>query len=525
MSGRTVPRFALAGLLAAALAAPAVAQQAEGGFQPPLNAESAVPQSNTAPPEAPMPRVKGVPTGTDFFLMYYGKQSAALSSYISSPDTADDAPKAEPVRPMTAPRSIESAPAPCCKPHAAGSAEDILVKVQEVRTGSFILGGSVNSDAGLTGTIVTDRPCCGADCCRKSAVAVTEIKLDPVARVNSPRVIRTRVQLAASLLDEQQFAAPPCSSAQTTPPVVSTCGGIPQPQVLTFGESAQIQLVVVDAPAPAPCPLPKAAANPLLGTWYRELGASVIAVTFTPDEMKLCMNSRDGNANATVTVTAHYTVTKDGLVFGAITGADVDAKLDDKGELGMELAEMSLVFQELTDRPFSFRTKMTSAGLMVSQVKAASGDQIRGQEFAALGGMFKFAKDGRVPAPAVKAVGTVIGFTTEFSSDPAARPPAMREPQPRFGVYTEYSSDPAAGPHAPTTREPLQRIGVDFNITTPVVAPPPRQIYRIEMVEQPILPSFGVTAPPRPVGNAGGPRRRSCAMTRHRGWRRTRSVN
>jgi len=424
-----------------------------------------------------MPRAKDVLVDNDFLRMYYAAQSAAFSGLIRSQDTADDAPKAEPVQPMVAPRPPEAAaPAPCCKPTAVGSADCGRVQVQETRTGSFILSGSVNSDAGLTGTIVTAAPpCCGAGCC-KSAVEVTEHKIDPVARVNSPRVIRTRVHLAASLLDEQQFA-PPCPSDQGTH-AVPTCGGIPQPHVFALGESAQIQLIVLDELASAPCPQPKPATNPLLGTWYRDLGMGVTAVTFTPDEMKLCLTQREGNNTVTITVTTHYTITKDGLVFGAVTGADVDAKLDGKVEAGMELAEMSLMLQELTDRPFSFRTKATSAGLMVSQVKAASGDQIRGQELAALGGLFKFAKDGRVPAPApmVKASGTGIGLHTEFCSDP------------------------------PATREP-QRMGVDFefNIKAPVVAPAPRPIYRVEVIEQPILPSFGLGAPSPPVRNASGP--------------------
>ena len=72
-----------------------------------------------------------------------------------------------------------------------------------------------------------------------------------------------------------------------------------------------------------------APANPLLGTWYRDVGVGVLVATFTPDEMKLCVTPREGGDSKksfTVTLTAHYTLTKDGLVYGAISGADMESK-------------------------------------------------------------------------------------------------------------------------------------------------------------------------------------------------------
>ena len=63
-----------------------------------------------------------------------------------------------------------------------------------------------------------------------------------------------------------------------------------------------------------------------------------------------------------VTITAHYTLTKDGLVYGAITGADADVKHDLKpGEstLGVYGARITLAaaLQKMVDVPFSFRAK------------------------------------------------------------------------------------------------------------------------------------------------------------------------
>src|SRR5207253_2149925 len=132
------------------------------------------------------------------------------------------------------------------------------------------------------------------------------------------------------------------------------------PVLQQFSTPAQIQLIVADDLMCPACPLPRIVPNPLLGTWYRDMGGlGVVVVTFTHDEMKVCLSQRETTITTTITVTAHYTITEDGLVYGAFTGADVDAKSDGtmRAAVGMEIAELSLVLQELSDRPFSFRTK------------------------------------------------------------------------------------------------------------------------------------------------------------------------
>ncbi len=335
MSGRTVPRFALAGFLAAAFAAPAVAQESL--------------------PEAPMPRAKA---NIEIELSFDLIKGFDVGLTWSGPAVA----------PM---------------PRAARA----------------------------------EGPCCGAECCRKPAAVV------PQSRRPDLR--------AYSAYDVTGIGMP----HPVSPGGAFTVFGPGQLRVT----GNVIELTTV-------------AANPLLGTWYRDTGVGVVAATFTHDELKLCLSQREGANTVTFTITAHYTLTKDGLVYGAVTGADVDAKLDGKGEAGMELAELSLVLQELADRPFSFRAKATSAGLMVSQLKFAA-DGAGGKDYAVLGGLYKSAKGGVVPAPAPLKTTVGTGLTAPALVDmPLPPPPAL-----------------------PTMSEPIQRVGIDFNFNPPQVLPCPQR--------------------------------------------------
>jgi hypothetical protein len=164
--------------------------------------------------------------------------------------------------------------------------------------------------------------------------------------------------------------------------------------------------------------------TPLIGTWYRDVGVGMLAVTFTPDEMKLCITPRegylDGDKPFTITLTAHYALTRDGLVYGAVTGADMESS---EG-LDKEDSELLTSMQALADRPFSFRIKQTSAGMMVSSLKFSMFEGHEEKDMQLFGGLYKSAKDGKVPvaAPAPKknnagaeigsAAGAAIGAVT-----------------------------------------------------------------------------------------------------------------
>ncbi|WP_162671342.1 hypothetical protein [Gemmata massiliana] len=241
-------------------------------------------------------------------------------------------------------------------------------------------------------------------------------------------------------------------------------------------------------------------ANALSGTWYRELPGTVLSVTFTNDELKLCMVQAVDGSTATFTLTAHYTLTKDGLVYGAVTGTDADVKQGaaKTAPVSSDLAELSMMLQAFVDAPFSFRTKMPSAGLMVSSVKCgALLDKIEVNPF---GGMFKFAKDGRVPAPVPLnagagktdvSLGAVIGPIV----DPAAG-----------STIGNVVDKPVPAPQAVTNPPDCQRVGIDFNFNPPVMIPPkPIGGACTLPPPPPVIPPAAVGTPLRPVCDTAVP--------------------
>jgi hypothetical protein len=228
----------------------------------------------------------------------------------------------------------------------------------------------------------------------------------------------------------------------------------------------------------------------LSGTWYREQGTWVVAVTFAGDEMT--MKATDFEAQAAVTMTAHYALTKDGLIHGAITGAEV-APLNDK-TAKTELVETALALQELIDHPFSFRAKMTSAGLSLSHLKL-SGFEREKKELLGLCGVYTFAKDGKVPEPkSPKAktarceecrpaggavVGVALGTAVGAACDKGV-------PLPAVGVKT-----------VTVGADGLERVGVDFATPVPqpaVLACPPPLVVVPAPPAQPVRP-VGATLP------------------------------
>jgi hypothetical protein len=66
--------------------------------------------------------------------------------------------------------------------------------------------------------------------------------------------------------------------------------------------------------------------NKLAGTWYRQFEGGVVAATFNDDELKMCATLNADGTLIHLTFIADYTLTKDGLVHGAISGVDWDIK-------------------------------------------------------------------------------------------------------------------------------------------------------------------------------------------------------
>jgi hypothetical protein len=119
--------------------------------------------------------------------------------------------------------------------------------------------------------------------------------------------------------------------------------------------------------------------------------------------LKLCMTQNAEGTIAHMTLTAHYAVTKEGMVHGVITGVDVDVRsisAEGSARATTAMTEGMAEMQKLVDCPFSFRVKSTSIGVMVSNLRVAV-DGMNSKEMAILCGMFQHAADGKVPTPRV----------------------------------------------------------------------------------------------------------------------------
>jgi hypothetical protein len=151
----------------------------------------------------------------------------------------------------------------------------------------------------------------------------------------------------------------------------------------------------------------------LAGTWVREMDGMRVAVTVSGDELKICLSQNFEGNTMCVTLTAEHTLTKDGLVHGAITGADAETKFSQNAAgsthdlLYTSLPRTLTALQSLVDCPFSFRTRMTSAGLMVSSLKMGLVEDEIKEMLPFMCGMYQFSKDGNLPP--LKPRKTLIG--------------------------------------------------------------------------------------------------------------------
>lgn len=159
----------------------------------------------------------------------------------------------------------------------------------------------------------------------------------------------------------------------------------------------------------------------LAGTWCRDLGDAVITARFTGDEMVVGMTQNADGVTVQVTITADYALTKEGLIHGVVTGIDLNAKsglaIGDSPS-SQEIAESGAELQKLVDCPFSFRVKLTSAGIMVSNIKIAA-EGMGKEELALACGLFKPAVDGKLPTPK-----TMKTRATSRCEPPPCLPPA-----------------------------------------------------------------------------------------------------
>jgi len=237
----------------------------------------------------------------------------------------------------------------------------------------------------------------------------------------------------------------------------------------------------------------------LSGTWYREIEGAVFSATFSGDELKVCMTQCEDGFAMCFTVTADYAMTKDGTVHGVVTGVDVQASREsDRMELAaLPTAAMTADLQKLVDSPFSFRTRVTSAGVMVSNLKIAM-ESTEKPDLAMACGMFKHAADGQAPAPKPQR-------TSARPVAPRAVPVCRTGPdlQPPVAnvIPAAYPPPPAYSPPRPVN-VPAGEFGTMADVfgqmlgtkpqTLPVTTPP---IVRTELSTP--IPTLPVPTPPR----------------------------
>jgi|GEM_PF-6787863 len=417
MSGRIVPRIMLAGLLAVAFTGAAVAQ--EGGFTPPIT--GVIPaQTQKALPVAPMPQVKKQ-------LDVEIELCVGLANGIERKCTCDEETAS------STPHETTSQPPACClKQTTPVMPQPRRPGLQQYERYSIGLGVQMDPP-------VPPQPMCAPTPVCPEAIVIGGICgplcvphanpwvftppatiMPPAAMYSVPGSFAGSCQRAMNppmppqfLMAPQALPAPPCPMQGTIVGGFGSCP--PAPMVIRMGPPAPPAgpIVVIRqykfgsemgglASACPMCTRASATANPLIGTWHRKIGRCSAVITFTHNEMKMCLTRTEDEQKLVVTVTAQYTLTKEGLVYGVITGADMEdpegGKMG-KDDLDDNLDEIVLLLQSLADHPFSFRAKMTSAGLMVSNVKVAPPEEIDVEEFALLGGLYKQTKNSSTSCP------------------------------------------------------------------------------------------------------------------------------
>jgi hypothetical protein len=200
-------------------------------------------------------------------------------------------------------------------------------------------------------------------------------------------------------------------------PIIPGVGNSDTPQVRAREDQACCKQHATSSEPPQCC----SAANKLAGTWMREMDGYRIVATLSGDELKIVASQNVEGAILSYTLIADCTLTKEGLVHGVFSCVDGELKLD-KNATGSTHADPGSVYafieplmpqllasaQALVDCPFSFRTRMTSAGLMISNLKIAFTSDDLKEAVPLICGMYKFSKDGNFPP--LKARKTQVGI-------------------------------------------------------------------------------------------------------------------
>ncbi|MDB5309555.1 MAG: sigW 3 [Gemmataceae bacterium] len=102
-----------------------------------------------------------------------------------------------------------------------------------------------------------------------------------------------------------------------------------------------------------------------LGSYTREVaGYGKATLTFTENRLHLVATVRIDKVSFTVSADADYTMNRESMVYGIITGADVSGPFDaDEG------AEIALIAGAATDMPFAFRVRADEDAITIKDIK------------------------------------------------------------------------------------------------------------------------------------------------------------
>jgi RNA polymerase sigma factor (sigma-70 family) len=102
-----------------------------------------------------------------------------------------------------------------------------------------------------------------------------------------------------------------------------------------------------------------------LGSYTKEVPAyGKATVTFTENRIHVVANIRIDKAAFTVTLDADYSVNRESVVYGIITGVDVTGQLDDE-----EAAEVAVLANAVNDMPFAFRIRTDDDAVAIKDIR------------------------------------------------------------------------------------------------------------------------------------------------------------
>jgi hypothetical protein len=120
-----------------------------------------------------------------------------------------------------------------------------------------------------------------------------------------------------------------------------------------------------------------------VGRWERTMGNVQILLVVEGDRLRGTYTETDKGAKVTMTLEADYSVTKDHVLFGVITGVEMPAEPNQQQNGDGEA--------ELLDQPFSVRYRVDDDTLTIKDVKVMGSDSRndKGKEFRIVCGRYK----------------------------------------------------------------------------------------------------------------------------------------